>query len=141
MRFRSPELGNVIKAIENPVTYSSSTACSYELVEFCHQPPAITVVENDQEEPELSEAELIIQEALAKADEILNTAKEEIDAIYTQAYQEGYQAGVDQADSEALKRKNEIDAKTQQLVNRLESDISQAAQDRLDMINSVEPAL
>lgn len=134
-------MGRIIKASENTVLMDTSTACSYELVEFCHQPPADVQMDEDPEDDAVSKARQIIQNAVTEAEIIINTTREETKNLYSQATEEGYQAGLAQAQSEALQHKQQIDAQTQQLVNRLESDISQAAQDRIDMINSVEPAL
>jgi len=133
-------LGKIIKIADTMANYFDPVACDYELAEFSHQPPngyssVQTIVQ------EKTEAEKILERAQTQAEMMINTARLEIHGIYEKAENEGYQAGMAQAATEARQHSQQIAEQLQQLVQRLESGISQAQQDRLDLIDSVEPAV
>lgn len=136
-------MGTVIKAAESNIGAFCSPVVDFQLLEFCHQPQVSTVevVEIVQVEPEKSEAELELEKARAEAEIILKTARSEVRCIYDRATEEGYQAGLAQAQMEAQQYREDLTDQVDQLISRLESNIADAAQDRLDVLDAVEPAV
>lgn len=73
-------------------------------------------------------ANSILERAQQEADIIIRSARADADTIREQAYAEGYQAGMEQA----IQAPNE-------LLARLEADITQTAVDRDDILAAIEP--
>jgi len=135
-------LARIIKAADTIANCFESLTCDYELTEFSHQPMNGYVSEQAPEPvKEQSEAEKFLERAQAQAEMIINTARMEVRDLYEKAEKEGYQAGMAQATAEAQQHSQQIAGQLQQLVERLESGIKQAQQDRIDLIDSVEPAV
>ncbi len=134
-------MGKIIKAADTISNCFESLTCDYELTEFNHQPLNGYVSEQAPIVKEKSEAEKILEKAQAQAEIIVNTARLEVSGLYEKAENEGYQAGMAQAAAEAQQHSQQIAGQLQQLVERLESGINQAQKDRMDLIDSVEPAV
>lgn len=138
---RCPALAKIIKAADFDCRAGMLAAMEYTLTEFNHRPAKGVLSEELAAPVEKSEAEVLLERASEKAAIILNTAQSEAQGFFEQAAADGYHAGIEQAKLEAEQHSQEISAQLAQLIERLDTAIIRAEQDRLDLLDSAEPAV